>query len=45
MANRKTGVTPMRIFGTKQIAMVAALAAVAAVATPLRAADPTVVGL
>ena len=35
----------MRIFGTKQIAMVAALAAVAAVATPLRAADPTVVGL
>jgi uncharacterized protein (DUF2147 family) len=35
----------MRIFGTKQIAMVAAFAAVAAVATPLRAADPTVVGL
>jgi uncharacterized protein (DUF2147 family) len=35
----------MRIFGTKQIAIVAALAAVGAVATPLRAADPTVVGL
>jgi uncharacterized protein (DUF2147 family) len=35
----------MRIFGTKQIAIVAALAAVGAVATPLRAADPTVAGL
>ena len=35
----------MRIFGTKQIAIVAALAAVGAVATPVRAADPTVAGL
>jgi uncharacterized protein (DUF2147 family) len=35
----------MRIFGTKQIAIVAALAAVGAVSTPVRAADPTVAGL
>jgi uncharacterized protein (DUF2147 family) len=35
----------MRIFGTKQIAIIAAMAAVGAVATPVRAADPTVAGL
>jgi uncharacterized protein (DUF2147 family) len=35
----------MRILGTKQIAIVAALAAVGAMTTPLRAADPTVAGL
>jgi len=35
----------MRIFGTKEIAIIAALAAVGFTATPLRAADPTVAGL
>ena len=35
----------MRIFGTKQIAIVAALAAMGVMTTPLRAADPTVAGL
>jgi len=41
----ETGVTPMRIFGTKQIAIIAALAAVGVMTTPLRAADLTVAGL
>jgi Uncharacterized protein conserved in bacteria (DUF2147) len=35
----------MRILGTKQIAIIAALAAVGVMTTPLRAADPTVAGL
>jgi uncharacterized protein (DUF2147 family) len=35
----------MRIFGMKQIAIVAALAAMGVMTTPLRAADPTVAGL